>query len=197
MAGYEEVLINSFRNFPVLFDLADRNYKNEPMRVNAWHQILDDLRAVGFTGTVEELKAKMKSLRDVYVRYKKKNDAAIKSGAPASSTPSWEFWGLMTWLDDYRKRRRTSTNMSVTVIEDESVNEVTDESNSIGTLTLEVDDLESSQFSEAVDPTSHSITFQPISSPSYISSTSASSSRAATPSAPPTRSKKKEKESSR
>ena len=77
--------------------------------------------------------------------------------------------------------------MSVTVIEDESVNEVTDESNSIGTLTLEVDDLESSQFSEAVDPTSHSITFQPISSPSYISSTSASSSRAATPSAPPTR----------
>ena len=48
----------------------------------------------------------MKSLRDVYVRYKKKNDAAIKSGAPASSTPSWEFWGIMSWLDDYRKRRR-------------------------------------------------------------------------------------------
>ncbi|XP_046862215.1 uncharacterized protein LOC124455600 [Xenia sp. Carnegie-2017] len=103
MAGYEEVLINSFRNFPVLFDLADRNYKNEPMRVNAWHQILDDLRTVGFTGTVEELKAKMKSLRDVYVRYKKKNDAAIKSGAPASSTPSWEFWGLMTMVGRLQK----------------------------------------------------------------------------------------------
>ena len=52
-----------------------------------------------------ELKAKVKSLGDVYVRYKKKHDAALKSGAQASSTPSWEFWSLMTWLDDYRNRR--------------------------------------------------------------------------------------------
>ena len=50
-----------------------------------------------FRSSVDEVKSKMKNLRDTYGRCKK-NDAAIKSGAPASSTP--------TWLDDFRKRRK-------------------------------------------------------------------------------------------
>ena len=54
MTGDEESLINSFRNFPVLFDLGDINYKNELMRVNAWDQIIDDVRAVGLTRTGKE-----------------------------------------------------------------------------------------------------------------------------------------------
>ena len=47
-ACFEEALIQSYRNFPILYDFTDKNYKNERLKLNAWNKIAEDLRALGF-----------------------------------------------------------------------------------------------------------------------------------------------------
>ncbi|XP_046848835.1 uncharacterized protein LOC124442381 [Xenia sp. Carnegie-2017] len=78
----------------------------------------------------------MKNLRDTYRRCKKKHDAAIKSGAPASSTPNWEFWSIMTWLDDYAKRRQTISNVVIPVEDQLTSSQIQEDSEEIAESVL-------------------------------------------------------------
>ena len=48
MAGLEEALIIAYRNYPILYDFADKNYKNEQIKLNAWSKIAEDLQVMGF-----------------------------------------------------------------------------------------------------------------------------------------------------
>ncbi|XP_046847021.1 uncharacterized protein LOC124440653 [Xenia sp. Carnegie-2017] len=78
----------------------------------------------------------MKNLRDTYRRCKKKHDAAIKSGASASSTPNWEFWSILTWLDDFAKRRQTISNVVITVEDQLTSSQIQEDSEEIAESVL-------------------------------------------------------------
>ena len=47
MASFEEVLINTYRMYPVLYDMSLKDYKNEKMKQNVWEKIAEELGVLG------------------------------------------------------------------------------------------------------------------------------------------------------
>ena len=48
MCSFEEALINSFRTYPVLYDMSLKDYKYEKLKATAWEKIVDEMREIGY-----------------------------------------------------------------------------------------------------------------------------------------------------
>ena len=48
MASFEEALINTYRLYPVLYDMSLKDYKNEKMKSNVWEKIAEEMGVMGY-----------------------------------------------------------------------------------------------------------------------------------------------------
>ena len=118
-----EKLIEAIRSHPCIYDPIHTDHKVTLKRENAWKAVKQAV-GPGFTGiillstpskvptaalslfpcTVEDCMKRFKSLRERFVREKKKRTK--KSGDAADNTPVWPYYDLLLFLKDVVKHRK-------------------------------------------------------------------------------------------
>nr|CAI5865753.1 unnamed protein product [Callosobruchus analis] len=99
----EETLIEYVRANPVLYDPANREYRNQNSRKEAWDKIGEKL---GITGN--DCKENWNKLRNAYIQAK--NRRATKSGQAARTLSKWKFEDEMAFLNPTLTPRTTREN---------------------------------------------------------------------------------------
>lgn len=58
--------LNFFQNYPCLWDVSSKEYLNRNLKEAAYSELLENLKETGMPTTVDQVKYKIKSLRDTY-----------------------------------------------------------------------------------------------------------------------------------
>ncbi|XP_077523052.1 uncharacterized protein LOC144133846 [Amblyomma americanum] len=106
-ATFNEALITEVERRRVLWDVRDRDYKNNMKRDQAWRAI-----AVALSVDVTQVMKRWKSLRDTFMK-KRKEVTAIKSGAGADSVVNvrWPHFNQLLFLLDTLEYPETRGNL--------------------------------------------------------------------------------------
>ncbi|CAG9818145.1 unnamed protein product [Phaedon cochleariae] len=96
-------LIELVRQFSVLYDPKNREYKNSEVKSNAWKTIGEVMNA-----SVAECEARCISLRTIYSRESKKVRTTPTGSA---ATKPWRWLKEMSFLSAYMRRRQTRGNV--------------------------------------------------------------------------------------
>nr|XP_054930432.1 uncharacterized protein LOC126538461 [Dermacentor andersoni] len=106
-ATFNEALITEVEKRRVLWDVRDRNYKNNMKRDQAWRATADALSV-----DVTQVMKRWKSLRDTFMK-KRKEVTTTKSGAGADSVFSvrWPHYNQLLFLLDTMEYPETSGNL--------------------------------------------------------------------------------------
>lgn len=101
-------IIQLYEQFPCLWNYRSSSYKNVSMKNNAWKEIANALGK-----TIDEVKKKIKNVRQAYVAEKKKVDASKKSGSSAESiyVPHLYYYDNMNFLAPVVVLRKTTSNI--------------------------------------------------------------------------------------
>ncbi|CAH1106742.1 unnamed protein product [Psylliodes chrysocephalus] len=101
--SYEEMdhglLIEAIQGFPYIFDLGNKDYKNNKKKQLAWQQISEVVNC-----SVEDCIKVWRNLRDRFLKEKKKSS----SGAEAPEIV-WPYFEKMMFYQKYSKPRKTYT----------------------------------------------------------------------------------------
>eukprot|EP00795_Rhopilema_esculentum_P010066 gene10066-18713_t len=115
----KELLIESVRKYPCLYDTSRKDYKDDSIRENAWKIVcIDALNHVKedqklLNEDIAMLKRVFKNLRDRYMKMKKEyKPSGSAGGVPLE--PSWPFFAQLQFLDPFLKHRPTTSNLQVT-----------------------------------------------------------------------------------
>ncbi|KAM7309330.1 transcription factor Adf-1-like [Ixodes scapularis] len=105
--AFNEMLIDEVEKRPILWDLSDKEYKNNDKKKHVWNTIGTILGVEGPKAT-----KRWKSLRDTYVK-KKRDVNAPRSGAGADEVVvvCWAYFKRMTFLNDTLEYTQTSGNL--------------------------------------------------------------------------------------
>ncbi|CAI6345567.1 unnamed protein product [Macrosiphum euphorbiae] len=139
----DEKLIECVRNYPVLYKLSDKNYKDNSVKENAWKEIAH------FVGkNVNDCKTRWRTVRDSYKKNLKKRKLGTGSAAPTKSKYNDD---ALSFLNNIEDERRTKSNIAYNenlnyseVMENESFNQTAESeensfSNNSGQVSLETD----------------------------------------------------------
>ncbi|KAL1516655.1 hypothetical protein ABEB36_000538 [Hypothenemus hampei] len=88
-----EKLIHAVKNYPILYDVSNEEYKNAKMKKQVWNQIGEELGDDG-----EKLKRKWKNLRDNYVKYLQ----AINTKTESKDRQKFRKWQWASQMDVFR-----------------------------------------------------------------------------------------------
>ncbi|CAL8356345.1 unnamed protein product [Boreogadus saida] len=91
---------------PSLYDTTMVSYRDRNKKERAWVDVAED---TGFP--VDVCRRKWKSLRDRYMRHKKREKEGKKSGSAAGTVKRWKFAGVLSFLDPFVTPRETSSNL--------------------------------------------------------------------------------------
>lgn len=110
----EEVIIELVRQHRAIYDKSHKDYKDRGgVCLNIWKSITESLKELGYTveshSKVQEI---WDSLRDRYGKAKARSEKASVSGAAGGKKSKWAYWDQMCWLDDFMKKRPTTTNIA-------------------------------------------------------------------------------------
>ncbi|CAL8275584.1 unnamed protein product [Arctogadus glacialis] len=109
----EDKVIVSVCARPILYDTTMESYGDRNKKDLAWVDVGEE------TGLpVDVCRRKWKSLRDRYMKEKKSEKAAKKSGSAARTSKKWKFFVVLSFLDPFVTPRETSSNLP-RVAEDE------------------------------------------------------------------------------
>ncbi|XP_056882326.1 transcription factor Adf-1-like [Takifugu flavidus] len=98
----EEKLITEVKNHSMIYDNSHRFYKDNYKKEKAWKDIAE---AMGVDA--DTCKAKWRTLRDSFVRQRKKVSASGSAGGPQKE---WKFNDIMSFLVLHIQQRRTGKN---------------------------------------------------------------------------------------
>ncbi|XP_029734461.2 uncharacterized protein LOC115269814 [Aedes albopictus] len=107
MASFEEKLILLVKENPCLYAKSAKDYRNVQKKESIWNAI-----AVELNKTVDQVKARWRSLRDRFGSLARKQADESRSGAGASSSPAWPLYGELLFLATHMEARPTSSNYS-------------------------------------------------------------------------------------
>lgn len=114
----EEVLIELVRQHKPLYDKSHKDYKDRgPGGVchNIWKSIWESIKELGYeVESPAKLQEGWDSLRDRYCKAKARAEKASASGAAGGKKSKWTYWDQMCWLDDFLKKRSTTSNIAST-----------------------------------------------------------------------------------
>ncbi|CAL9702723.1 unnamed protein product [Knipowitschia caucasica] len=102
----EETFILSVSDFPELYDISSKEYRDLNKKAAAWALVCARINMPG-----EEAKKRWKNLRDTYMRIRKTMKEK-KSVSAAGGQKSWKYFQIMSFLEPYIKERVTSGNMT-------------------------------------------------------------------------------------
>lgn len=105
----DEKLIESIRDFPCLWQVNSRSYKDAIAKDNAWKQVAAQ---VGKDVTVDDCMKRWKCLRDKFVRELKKTKKKKSGDSGPSYISCWSLFDSLLFLTDSVKHRSTATNFS-------------------------------------------------------------------------------------
>ncbi|CAL8313939.1 unnamed protein product [Arctogadus glacialis] len=100
----DQNLIVAVCSRPVLYDTTMVSYRDRNKKERAWVDVAED---TGFP--VDVCRRKWKSLRDRYMREKKREKEGKKCGA--GTVKRWKFAGVLSFLDPFVTPRETSSNL--------------------------------------------------------------------------------------
>nr|CAD7459043.1 unnamed protein product [Timema tahoe] len=122
-AELDERLIELVKSHPILYQLSDRNYKDNFMKENVWIEIAGRLGKA-----VPECKTRWRTIRDSYRKIKnKKKQKGSRAGAPAKSKYNDK---KLRFLDEAILKRTTRTKKVVSDVGSlRSVNNAEEDSN--------------------------------------------------------------------
>ncbi|XP_042359885.1 myb-related transcription factor, partner of profilin-like [Plectropomus leopardus] len=106
----EEQLIIAVIAHPELYDSSCPLYRDRNKKDQAWVSVSE---VCGLS--VEQCRKRWKSLRDTYIRERRK---VPRSGAAAGTAKRWKYLGVLSFLDPFVAPRLTSGNMGQGVEED-------------------------------------------------------------------------------
>ncbi|CAL8341151.1 unnamed protein product [Boreogadus saida] len=102
----EDMVIVSVCARPILYDTTMESYRDRNKKELAWVDVAEE------TGLpVDVCRRKWKSLRDRYMREKKGEKDAKKSGSAARTAKKWKFFVVLSFLDPFVTPRETSSNL--------------------------------------------------------------------------------------
>ncbi|XP_034020279.1 myb-related transcription factor, partner of profilin-like [Thalassophryne amazonica] len=102
----EERLIVAVNTRPELYDSSNYDYRDKYKKDIAWRRVSEE------TGLEEEVcRKRWKGLRDTYLRERRMETEARKSGAAAHQRRRWRFSGALSFLDPFVAPRPTTSNM--------------------------------------------------------------------------------------
>ena len=113
----DEMLIESVKNYSVLWDPRCKIYRDRQKKEQAWLAVLQSMKNSWPELEVEGLKKNWKKLRDYYVKEKKRLDSRTRSGAPGGAgaiVSSWALFPLMDFLQETVTHRQSVSNFSAT-----------------------------------------------------------------------------------
>ncbi|XP_040273770.1 uncharacterized protein LOC120989620 [Bufo bufo] len=129
-----ETLIRLVQAKRCLYDIQDANYKNRRSRQQAWEDIGQNiwpqwkrLSKTGKEGQVNLLKNKWKSLKDAFIRHRRK-EREQRSGASPSARSSYVHVEQMAFLIPCTEMRSTDSSWSQSQQQEEEEEEVTRDS---------------------------------------------------------------------
>ncbi|XP_072395473.1 uncharacterized protein [Diabrotica undecimpunctata] len=101
-----DYFIDLVSKYPCLFDCKNANYKNSRMKEIVWKEIAEKVNK-----TSESCKKQWKTIRDGYMRFKRKNKLPTGSAAPPSNRSKWRIYRLLSFLDNVPQERSTISNI--------------------------------------------------------------------------------------
>ncbi|XP_025191585.1 transcription factor Adf-1-like [Melanaphis sacchari] len=101
---HEEILIESVRKNPILYDSADSKHKDIILKDEIWKDI--GLK-IGKSG--DECKKRWKNIRDTYNRNKRK----LGTGSARTSKKKWPLAAHISFLDGVECERSSSSNATM------------------------------------------------------------------------------------
>lgn len=111
MALNEELLIETVRMYPILYDLSHKHYHDVTQRENAWMEISSTLKH-----SVFECKRKWNSLRDSFRKALRKRKS--KGGQQTKVTKLWKYEENMAFVSPFLTEREQSSSLSQAFCED-------------------------------------------------------------------------------
>uniref|UniRef100_A0A6P7GCS4 Transcription factor Adf-1-like n=1 Tax=Diabrotica virgifera virgifera TaxID=50390 RepID=A0A6P7GCS4_DIAVI len=97
-----DYFIDLVSQYPCLFDRKNANYKNSHVKENVWREIAEKVNK-----TSESCKKQWKTIRDGYMRFKRKNKLPTGSAAPKNNRSKWKIYRLLSFLDNVPQERST------------------------------------------------------------------------------------------
>ncbi|XP_060861708.1 uncharacterized protein LOC132938721 [Metopolophium dirhodum] len=101
----DEKLIEVVRNYPVIYKLSDKNYKDNCIKDNVWKEISQSIGK-----NVNDCKTRWRTIRDSYKKNLKKRRLGTGSAATTKSKYNDDS---LSFLDNIENERRTTSNISV------------------------------------------------------------------------------------
>lgn len=116
----DELLIDCVRGYPHLYNLQDKNFKNNLMRENSWREIASVMKMSGkinwnnecdtsFDGlkkVVSDCQAQWTRLREKFAREKRQMEIETRSGSEANRRTTFALYETMLFLEKHVKRRQ-------------------------------------------------------------------------------------------
>ncbi|XP_071316452.1 uncharacterized protein [Trachinotus anak] len=113
----EEKIIVAVCGHTELYDTSSYFYRDRTKKDNAWKKVGEEVQL-----PVEVCRRKWKSLRDTYLRERKK-EGEKRSGSAAGQVKKWKYSAVLSFLDPFIAPRETSGNMARGVEEDGAAEE--------------------------------------------------------------------------
>ena len=113
----DEMLIESVKNYIVLWDPRCKIYRDRQKKEQAWLAVLQSMKNSWPELEVEGLKKNWKKLRDYCVKGKKRLDSRTRSGAPGGAgaiVSSWALFPQMDFLRETVTHRQSVSNFNST-----------------------------------------------------------------------------------
>ncbi|XP_058814062.1 transcription factor Adf-1-like [Topomyia yanbarensis] len=126
MENFESSLIEQVKQYPLLYDKASPDFKNSVRKEKAWQIIAFELSIDG-----ERAKTRWRSLRDRFVRERRKVDQLARSGSAAVEDPQWSFYEELKFLKAHTETRATSSNYTPSQPINEEVEEIAHRANQL------------------------------------------------------------------
>ncbi|KAL3056870.1 hypothetical protein OYC64_007364 [Pagothenia borchgrevinki] len=109
----EEKIVVAVSGFPEIYDTMSYIYRDRNKKELAWRKISEEV------GIPEEVcRKKWKSLRDTYVKERKREKEEKRSGSAAGTNKKWRYSAVLSFLDPFVTPRKTTSNMVSGVEED-------------------------------------------------------------------------------
>ncbi|XP_054268777.1 uncharacterized protein LOC128990436 [Macrosteles quadrilineatus] len=160
--------LNLFQDYPCLWDVTAKDYLNRSVKEAAYSELLQNLDDVGMPATVEQVKKKVKSLRDTYRKELSKIKKSQESDAGTSKIYKpklvWFSTAEVLWHGAVTGRDSSSTMEILQLLMDEEGHESTDN-----------DDISVKSNAQIVEPPTHPSSPTTLVSNSQLHSTKRSS----------------------
>ena len=96
-----EMLIETVRSFPCLWNMSLREYKDNRVKENAWKKISEKLAT-----SVDDCKRRWKNLRDKFVRERKISTKRPTGTSGPPTVSQWKYYNIMCFIQDTVRHRK-------------------------------------------------------------------------------------------